>query len=165
MHLFDFSPLCVFKWVLKSPARVDAKSHWLHLFVFSPLCVFKWILNWPAWCDAYLHWLHLLSFFPMCIFKCVTKKLAFMHKVMHTYNDYICSFLSIVSFHKWPQSTWIRACILGYKSIFMIAPLKGRFGAACLSHIEWWNSVGSFFPTVKWQWVLKKKNYHHHWWF
>ena len=29
---FGFSPLCVFKWVLKSHAWTDAKSHWLHLF-------------------------------------------------------------------------------------------------------------------------------------
>ena len=30
---------CVFKW----PVWEGAKSHWLHLFGFSPLCVFKYI--------------------------------------------------------------------------------------------------------------------------
>ena len=33
-YLFDFSPLCIFKCVLKSPAWTDAKSHRLHLFDF-----------------------------------------------------------------------------------------------------------------------------------
>ena len=35
LHLFDFSPLCVFKCVLKCSLREEAKSHWLHLFNFS----------------------------------------------------------------------------------------------------------------------------------
>ena len=39
--LFDFSSPCVFKCVLKLPAREDAYPHWLHLFGFSPLCFFK----------------------------------------------------------------------------------------------------------------------------
>ena len=30
VHLFDFSPLCVFWCVLKLTAPEDAKSHWLH---------------------------------------------------------------------------------------------------------------------------------------
>ena len=34
MHLFGVSPLCVFKCLLKSLAREEAKSHWLHLFGF-----------------------------------------------------------------------------------------------------------------------------------
>ena len=35
LHLFDFSPLCVFfKCVLKMSAREEAKSHWLHLLTF-----------------------------------------------------------------------------------------------------------------------------------
>ena len=37
MHLFDFSKLCAFKCVLKSPAWNDAYSHWLHMLLFSPL--------------------------------------------------------------------------------------------------------------------------------
>ena len=45
LHLFDFSSQCVFKCLLKSPARDDAKSHWLHLFDFSPLFLFKCVLN------------------------------------------------------------------------------------------------------------------------
>ena len=38
---FYFSTLFFFKW----PAREDAKSHWLHLFGFSPQCVFKCVLK------------------------------------------------------------------------------------------------------------------------
>ena len=40
-YLFEFFPLCVFKWFLKLPACKDAKSHRLHLFDFSPLCICK----------------------------------------------------------------------------------------------------------------------------
>ena len=43
LHLLDFSPMCVFKCLLKSPAQEDAKSHWLHLSDFSLL--FKCVLN------------------------------------------------------------------------------------------------------------------------
>ena len=32
--------------------REEAKSHWLHLFDFSPLCVFKCVLKLLAWEDA-----------------------------------------------------------------------------------------------------------------
>ena len=59
--------------VLKLPAREDAKSHWLHLFDFSPLCVFKCLLKLPAWEDAKSHWLHLFGFSPLCVFKCALK--------------------------------------------------------------------------------------------
>ena len=48
-EFFYFSPLCVFKCLLKLPAWEDEKSHWLHLFDFSPLCVFKCVLKWPFW--------------------------------------------------------------------------------------------------------------------
>ena len=34
-----FVSLCVFKCLLKSPARKHVKSHCLHLFDFPPLCV------------------------------------------------------------------------------------------------------------------------------
>ena len=47
-----FSPLCVFKCLLKFPAREDAKLHWLYLFNFSPLCVIKCVLKLPASDDA-----------------------------------------------------------------------------------------------------------------
>ena len=70
LNLLDFSPLCVFKCLLKSPACVDAKSHWLHLFDFSPMCVFKCLLKSPAREDAKSHWLHLYDFSPLCLFKC-----------------------------------------------------------------------------------------------
>ena len=74
--LFYFSPLCVFKCLLKFSAREEAKSHWLHLFGFSPLCVFKWVLKWLACENATLHWLHLFGFSPLCVFKWVLKLLA-----------------------------------------------------------------------------------------
>ena len=50
-----------------------AKSHWLHLFGFSPLCVFKCFLKLLASENAKSHWLHLFNFSPLCVFKCVLK--------------------------------------------------------------------------------------------
>ena len=43
----DFSPLCDFKCILKLAGQVDAKLHWLHLFDLSPLCLFK--SHWMHW--------------------------------------------------------------------------------------------------------------------
>ena len=34
LHLFDFSPLCISKRLLKLAAIEDEKSHWLHFFTF-----------------------------------------------------------------------------------------------------------------------------------
>ena len=56
-----FSPLCFFKRVLKWPAQEDVLSHWLHLFDFSPLCIFICIfkshelLCSSKYCDR-MHW-------------------------------------------------------------------------------------------------------------
>ena len=45
------------------PARIDAKSHWLHLFDFSPLCVLKCLLKLPASEYEKSHWLQLFPRF------------------------------------------------------------------------------------------------------
>ena len=46
-----FYAVCI--WcVLKLPCGEDAKLHRLHLFDFSPLCVCKCVLKLPAWEDA-----------------------------------------------------------------------------------------------------------------
>ena len=52
LHLFDFSPLWIFKCWLKKLGSKQAKLHWLHLFDFSPLCVFKCRLKLLAWKEA-----------------------------------------------------------------------------------------------------------------
>ena len=62
LHLLDFSPLCVFTCVIRSPAWQDAKSHWLHLFDLSQLCIFKCLLQSPACEDTKSHWLHLKTY-------------------------------------------------------------------------------------------------------
>ena len=43
-----YTGLCLFICLLKELGAEQAKSHWLHLFDFSPLCVFKCLLKWPA---------------------------------------------------------------------------------------------------------------------
>ena len=65
--------------VLASPAGGRAYSHWLHLFDFSPVCVFKCLPKSPACEDAKSHVLQLfdlmtLSVFLFMIFKFVSSK-------------------------------------------------------------------------------------------
>ena len=43
--------------------------YWLHLFDLSPLCVFKCVLKLPVWKDSKVHWLHLFHFFSTVGFK------------------------------------------------------------------------------------------------
>ena len=45
LHLFDFSPLCIFRCVLKSPDQEDLTIDWLHSFGFFPMRVFKYLHN------------------------------------------------------------------------------------------------------------------------
>ena len=40
-----YTALCLFICLLKELGTEQAKSHWLHLFHFSPLCVFKYLLK------------------------------------------------------------------------------------------------------------------------
>ena len=44
---------CPFLCLFRPPASNDAQSHLLHLFDFSPLCVFKCVHKFPASKDAY----------------------------------------------------------------------------------------------------------------
>ena len=44
---------CPFLCLFRPPASNDAQSHWLHLFDFSPLCVFKCVHKFPVSKDAY----------------------------------------------------------------------------------------------------------------
>ena len=44
--------ICVTLWIFKLLASEDLKFHWLHSFNFSPLCVFKCVLKWLALEDA-----------------------------------------------------------------------------------------------------------------
>ena len=40
LHLFDFSPLCISKCLLKLAAIEDEKSHWLHFFLLFSIVRF-----------------------------------------------------------------------------------------------------------------------------
>ena len=60
--MLDFSPLYIFKCVLKLPGWEEIKSHWLYLFDLSLLCVFKCLLISPAFEDAKSHWIHFCLF-------------------------------------------------------------------------------------------------------
>ena len=85
------SPLCVFKCVLKWPAREEAKSHWLHLFDFSLLCDFMCLLKWHAWEDAKSHWFnHICLTFPHCSFSCVSSNCLPKSKRMQSHIGCVC---------------------------------------------------------------------------
>ena len=45
-------------------AGIDAKSHWSHLFDYSPLCVIKCLLKLTATKNEKSHWLHVFNFSP-----------------------------------------------------------------------------------------------------
>ena len=77
VDLFDFSPVWIFKCLLKALAWEDAKSHRLHLFDFSPECFIKCILNALLWTHLYSHWLQWCDFSPVCVSRCDLKELAF----------------------------------------------------------------------------------------
>ena len=87
LNLFDFSPLCFFKCVLKSPAPEEALSHWQHLFDFSPLCVFKCYLKSPAQEEG-KHISCICLTFLHCAFSNVASNR--LHKKRHNHINYIC---------------------------------------------------------------------------
>ena len=39
---------CVFKCLFKTLLQEETNSHWLHLSDFSPVCVFKWVFKMPV---------------------------------------------------------------------------------------------------------------------
>ena len=53
LHLFLSWSLCIIKCLFKTLVQEETKSHWLHLSDFSPVCVFKWVLKMPVCGDAY----------------------------------------------------------------------------------------------------------------
>ena len=124
--MFDFSPLCVFKWL----AWDEAKSHWfwlfstlcfylctqiaclweckvtwLHLFDFSPLYVFKCLLKWPATEDAYciVTLVAFVWFFCTVYFQMLTGKVTL---------DACVWLFSRVRFQMSPQMACPRTCLI-----------------------------------------------------
>ena len=86
LHLCNFSPLCVFKCVLKLVASASSHISYIcltfssnclpgkrqsHIGCFCltfPLCVFKLFAQ-----EDVSHWLYLFDFSPLCILKCLLK--------------------------------------------------------------------------------------------
>ena len=81
VHLFDFTPLCVFKYFLEGSARKDA-------YVTFSLCVFKCLIKLPALEDAKSHWLRLFDCSLLCIFKCCLKSPASERKEIEMFSVY-----------------------------------------------------------------------------
>ena len=112
LHLLDFSPLCIFKCLLKWLAQGDLKSHWWHLFTYSPQCIFKCFLKLPAHEDAQLHWLHFVDFSLLCVFKWSIKVLALEEAKshwLHLFDFYpLCAFKCVLklTFREEAKSHW-----------------------------------------------------------
>ena len=83
IHLFDFSPLWVFKCFLRFSAWANSKTYWVHLFGFSPLCTNKRFLRLPPWAVVYSQWLHLFDFCPLWVFKCFLRFSAWANAKSH----------------------------------------------------------------------------------
>ena len=97
MVMLDFSPLCVFKCVLKLPAWKDAKWHRLHLLDFSPMCsqsacIRRCIVTQVAFVWLFSSVCFHVSLQTACVRCCIITKVAF-----------VCLF-STVHFHMWPQT-------------------------------------------------------------
>ena len=127
VHKVCFSPLCVFKCVLKLSALMDVYWHWLHCFAFShklpaweywyshwthlfdfpPVCVIKCLLILLAWEDAKSHRLHLFDFASLCFFKCSIELFALKDVFWHC----ICLTFLYCALLTSPQI----ACLRGYK--------------------------------------------------
>ena len=101
LHLFDLSPLCVFKCSLKLPVWKDSKVHWLHLFDFSPLWVLRcWLEELGS--EQAKYKLHLFCVFLLHLFKWVRYQ---------SFIGCICLILFSVCFHMRYQSACQSGCI------------------------------------------------------
>ena len=56
-----------FQWVLKMSVCWVAYSHWLHFLDFSPLCVFRCVLKLPAWDYVFSYMCPLSTWIRSCI--------------------------------------------------------------------------------------------------
>ena len=102
--------MCVFKCLLKSPACVDAKSHWLHLFDFSPMCVFKCLRKLHLdWEDVYQNWLHLFDFSSLCAFKCLLKSPIGFIFTLVTFIEFLFPFFKSTNKEKSSKGDYILA--------------------------------------------------------
>ena len=132
--IFHFSRLCGFRCLFKWPASEGACSHWLHLFDFSPLCIFSCFHCLIERMQSYIGCICLS--FPLCVFSNVSSThqdqsryihtgcigLTFLHCVfsdvssndlpdrMHGYTGNICLTFSTVHFQMSPQIACRRGC-------------------------------------------------------
>ena len=129
-------PHCVFS---NEPSNYlfEKMTCWLQLSVFSPLCIWKCILKWLTWEVAQSHWSDLLRFFSVGFQMspqmassrgCIVTLIAFIWLVstvgFHMFPQIgwimACKvtlvvsvwFFSTVSFQMYPQSACIKGCIV-----------------------------------------------------
>ena len=140
--MFDLSPLCVFKCVLKLPVWKDSKVHWLHLFHFSPL----WVLR--AWMRTSKVTLNLSSG-------------CFQSIPMHNHISCICFAFFTASFQMSPLSKlkWdvikvsLVAFVWSYSLCIFICVLKVPVRVDAYSH---WLHLFEFSPLWSFKWVYYK---------
>ena len=141
--MFNFSPLCVFKCILKFPSWLEAKSHWLHLFGFSPLCVFKCALKLTFWIEVKSYWLHWFDFSPLCVFKCVFKFCALRDAYWLHWFDFspLCLFKWVFKWSAREKKHNHTDCIYELSSDCMLGGMHSHTGCICLifPHCEFSN--------------------------
>ena len=139
LHLFDLSPTCVFKCVLKLPVWKDLKVYWLHFFDFSSLWVLRsWLeevrseqakYKLHLFCSFYcifsmksmFHWLHLFDLILCVIYICVIKVPARVDAYSHWLH--LFEFSPLWSF-KWVYKTTAQEDgILRWLHMFCFYPL------------------------------------------
>ena len=112
VHLFDFTPLCVFKYFLEGSARKDA-------YVTFSLCVFKCLIKLPALEDAKSHWLRLFDCSLLCIFKCCLKSPAWERKEIEMFSVYFCvNFFAVIFALNISAIFWVKNVIFLHSAIF-----------------------------------------------
>ena len=144
LHLFDLSPLCVFKCSLKLPVWKDSKVHWLHLFDFSPLWVLRCWLEELGSEQAKSHWTFLQGFFQSL--------------PMHNHISCICFAFFTASFQMSPLSKlkWdvikVSLIAFAYSMCVFICVLKVPARLDAYSH---WLHLFEFSPLWSFKWVYK----------
>ena len=88
----------------------DVKSHWLHLFDFSPLCVFKWVFTLPNTRGCIITLVTFVGLFSSMYFQ-MSPEIAFTRGFVTTLIALVWLF-STVRFQMCSQIEYMRGCIV-----------------------------------------------------
>ena len=134
LHLLDFSPLCIFKCLLKLSAQKDANSHWLQLFDFSSRCIFKCFL--PERMQSHISVCFQMCPQVVCMWRCIVTLVAlvglFSNVRFQMSPQIACMRRSIVTLVV--AFVWLDDIVILFLQDFPICILKTK--AKCLFHCQ-----------------------------